>query len=158
MESLYLDLMESRGTWSRLVEYNLVEKKFLVYEIEYIMMPELCWKCVYVMSGVWIIEAFRFTWNHGSDEEDMNFDNTEYEACRRGLLKKTTNYKFFRVEQGRGLVSPTYWFLWTIIMWVGVHWMSWFSKRGLVSPTGCYLQILLHIGVCCKLVLTNFYK
>jgi hypothetical protein len=29
-------------TWSRLVEYDLVEKKSLVDELEYIMMFELC--------------------------------------------------------------------------------------------------------------------
>jgi hypothetical protein len=29
-------------TWSRLVKYDLVENKFLVYELEYIMMLELC--------------------------------------------------------------------------------------------------------------------
>jgi hypothetical protein len=51
---------------------------------------------------------------HGSDEDDMRFDDIEDEACWRGILKQTTNYKYFqggRVEQGRGLVSPTGWCL-----------------------------------------------
>jgi hypothetical protein len=32
----------------------------------------------------------------GSDEDDMSFDDTEDEACWRGIMKHTLNYKYFQ--------------------------------------------------------------